>query len=386
MKIGLVHDLYSPIEPGSVGGEDNLVDLEAKLLEEEGHEVKKIVRIFSGTQRKLVHFMVTSTGRGLNPLRIQDIRNLEIIHTNNLSLISGYSWLQKSTTPIVSSFHNYRPLCPIAIAWRDGSICFDCHDKSPFKSITHGCGNKVGFLGAIRRGIVQKGEPEINHPSHLIFTSQKMAQAYLSRNPSNYYDVLPNPSRLKLMLDNKSAFSADRKGEGFLFAGRLTREKGIMELLDRWPDEEFLTIAGNGELQEQVKEFCRLKPNLSFHGTFSPNDPYFYSNFEALLFPSSWLEGSPLVVIEAISMGVPVIATEISSASELVRQSQCGVVISQDFSKIELRNALQEVRVNRESYRANGINSGNNEFSPKKWVTSLEAIFTKVLGTHSLQY
>jgi hypothetical protein len=45
MKIGLVHDPYSPISLGNVGGEDNLVELEVTQLEARGHEVQRIMRI-----------------------------------------------------------------------------------------------------------------------------------------------------------------------------------------------------------------------------------------------------------------------------------------------------------------------------------------------------
>ena len=379
MKIGLIHDLYSPIAIGSVGGEDNLVDLEARLLSERGHDVKKIMRFYSGSQRKFRHLIVSATGRGMKPISESEIDSIDVIHTNNLSLVSGYSWLSESRVPIVSSFHNYRPLCPISIAWRKGSICFDCHDKSPFMSIVHGCGGKLGFLGAIRRGVLQIGEPEIHVPAHLIFTSNKMAQAYLSRNPLVNYDVIPNPSRLRAMQVNSSEGFSKLKPSGFLFAGRLTAEKGIIELIQNWPDEESLTIAGTGELQDQVEQLCNSRRNINYHGTFSPKDPYFYNQFESLVFPSSWLEGSPLVVIEAISSGVPVIATSTSSASELIDQSQCGVLMPQNFSQDDLRTSIHKIRVNRKVYMKNGIESGRSVFSPDNWIKNLENVFLKVL-------
>ena len=383
MKIGLIHDLYSPIEQGSVGGEDNLVDLEARLLLERGHEVKKIIRIFSGSQRKVIHFVVSATGRGLNPMNQKELDDVDIIHTNNLSLVSGYAWLQKSKVPTVSSFHNYRPLCPIAIAWRDGSTCFECHDKSSFMSIAHRCGGKLGILGAARRGIFQTEEPEINHPNHLIFTSQKMADAYRARSSISNFDILPNPSRLKY-IPGESNTMREVEPRGFLFAGRLTSEKGIIRLIEEWPEDEMLTIAGDGVLRAQVQEMCSTRRNLIYHGPFSPKDPNFYKKFEGLIFPSLWLEGSPLVVIEAISSGVPVIATETSSASELIEQSQCGVLIPHNFSEKDLSRSIHEIRRNHRIYQENGINSGQNEFSPDTWIKRLEVIFSKVIENYSL--
>ena len=255
MKIGLVHDPYSPISLGSVGGEDNLVELEVSLLEARGHEVKRIMRILDGAKRQFTHGVITASGRGLSPIDNKSIDSLDLIHTNNLSLVSGYSWVEKSRVPVVSSFHNYRPLCPISISWRDGNLCFECRDISPFKAVQHRCGGVVGLLGSIRKGVLQRHEPEIRTPSHLIFTSNKMAAAYQVSTKISNFDVLHNPSRLKVTNNLFEASSSKTTSpKGFLFAGRLTPEKGIIELIERWPEQEQLTIAGSGILENKVRK------------------------------------------------------------------------------------------------------------------------------------
>ena len=380
MKIGLVHDPYSPISLGSVGGEDNLVELEVSVLEARGHEVKRIMRILDGAKRKFTHGVITASGRGLSPIDNKSIDSLDLIHTNNLSLVSGYSWVEKSRVPVVSSFHNYRPLCPISISWRDGNLCFECRDISPFKAVQHRCGGVVGLLGSVRKGVLQRNEPEIRTPSHLIFTSNKMAAAYQVSTKISNFDVLHNPSRLKVTNNSfETSSSKTTPPKGFLFAGRLTPEKGIIELIERWPEQEQLTIAGSGILENKVRKLCDSRDNIKFYGTFSPNDHNFYGQFEALVFPSSWLEGSPLVVIEAISMGVPVIATETSSATELIELSQCGITIPQNYSTEALRRAVTKLRMNANTYRRNGLVAGETLFSPEAWIKNLESIFENVL-------
>lgn len=380
MRIGLVHDPYSPISMGTVGGEDNLVELETSLLEARGHDVVKIMRIFDGGKRKFIHAVVSATGHGISPLSRNLAETVDLIHTNNLSLVSGYSWLAKANVPIISSFHNYRPICPIAISWRDGKLCFECRDSSPFRAIRNHCGGTVGLLGSIRQGVLQRNEPETYEPSHLIFTSRKMADAYQASNRFPNYDVLHNPSRLKI---RRETYESDHKnespGKGFLFAGRLTPEKGVLELINEWPDEEMLTIAGTGILENQVRQLCEARSNIEFYGTFSPENHDFYRKFEALVFPSSWLEGSPLVVIEAISTGVPVIATNTSSATEIIHQSKCGIVIPQIFTVEHIRSAISEIRDNYLAFRTYGLDAGKSLFSPEIWARNLELIFEKVL-------
>ena len=52
MRVALVHDAYDPVVLGNVGGEDNLVQLELKLLELHGIEVFPLIRSLSGAERK----------------------------------------------------------------------------------------------------------------------------------------------------------------------------------------------------------------------------------------------------------------------------------------------------------------------------------------------
>jgi glycosyltransferase involved in cell wall biosynthesis len=380
MKIGLVHDPYSPISLGNVGGEDNLVELEVTQLEARGHEVQRIMRILDGGRRRFIHGIVTASGRGISPIDKKSIDSLDLIHTNNLSLVSGYSWIDKSRVPVVSSFHNYRPLCPISISWRDGNLCFECRDVSSFKAVQHRCGGVVGLLGSIRKGVLQRNEPEIQKPSHLIFTSNKMAAAYQATTKISNFDILHNPSRFKTTNNSSKTLSLSATPpKGFLFAGRLTPEKGVIELIEKWPEQEPLTIAGSGVLESKVRKLCDSRQNIKFYGTFSPHDHNFYGQFEALIFPSSWLEGSPLVVIEAISMGVPIIATDTSSATELIEQSQCGITIPQNYSTEEIRIAISRLRKNSNIFRRNGLVAGETIFSPDTWIKNLESIFERVL-------
>jgi len=377
MKIAVWHDPYSPIVSGSVGGEDNLVELEIELLRSIGHEVVPVMRSYKGVRRKAIHAMITATGFGPSNVREILSQGVDLIHTNNMSIASGYSWMGDTDIPIVSSFHNYRPLCPISTAWRDGNLCFDCTDKSPYSAMKHRCGSSVGVLGSIRKSVFLRELVEIKRPRKVIFTSTKMANAYLQRVQDVNYEVLHNPSRLNPSCQEVDNY--EEQASGFLFAGRLTDEKGILQLLQHWPKNESLTIAGKGELEARVKEICDRETNLNFIGTFSPNDHEYYKRFEALIFPSSWLEGSPLVVTEAISSGIPVIATNTSSAEELIQMSGCGLVINQSFSSEILKKSIEEVRRNRMTYKARGIAAASNLFSPQVWIRKLENIFLETL-------
>jgi hypothetical protein len=71
MRILVLHDQYRPITKGTIGGEDNLVNLEIRLLQETGHDVLDLRNYVSGPGRKLNQIRASSYGS--NPLIIKNI-------------------------------------------------------------------------------------------------------------------------------------------------------------------------------------------------------------------------------------------------------------------------------------------------------------------------
>jgi teichuronic acid biosynthesis glycosyltransferase TuaC len=127
----------------------------------------------------------------------------------------------------------------------------------------------------------------------------------------------------------------DEHIELVLFVGRLDLSKGIMELLDAFASltnglpNLRLAYVGDGPGGEQLR--------LKFQGTalesriFLANDrpPQEVARWLAaanLLALPSYAEGCPNVIIEALSCGRPVIATNIGGIPELVNE-ECGVLI-----------------------------------------------------------
>ncbi len=91
--------------------------------------------------------------------------------------------------------------------------------------------------------------------------------------------------------------------------GRLTEDKGVTDLLDAWKEAEAgldLQIIGDGPLLPLV-ESSRLR-NLSATGALSREEVRTRMlAARALVLPSRWFEGLPMVLVEALSCGLPVI-------------------------------------------------------------------------------
>ncbi len=368
----MLHDPYKPIVNGSVGGEDNLVQLEIQQLLDRGIDVIDGRNFDFGGIKKFNQLRAQSYGS--HPDVISTILSTKphVIHTHNLSQRSGYKWMEHTEIPIVSSIHNYRLFCASSIAWRNGQHCFECRDRSSYSAIRHSCDGVRGAINASRHILWQPSQPQINIPKMFLTGSQMMNRVLSPIIPSQKLRILRNPG-----LTFQTSILRSNQRKGWLFAGRFVEEKGIIELIQNWPSGEYLDVAGSGPLRDEILRLIRSRPEINMIGTFPPGSAEVYYKYEGLVFPSTWLEGSPLVVADAFSSGTPVIAMDSSAAREQVELSQAGVVIEGKIDTAKLLSAFKKVRLNQDFFSNNASLASKKEFSIEIWSTSLIKLLTE---------
>jgi glycosyltransferase involved in cell wall biosynthesis len=114
----------------------------------------------------------------------------------------------------------------------------------------------------------------------------------------------------------------------FAFVGRLSEEKGVLTLLECWkqnPDLPLLRIVGGGPLESRVQEAAATLNNVEWMGSRSGDQVLdIMGGALALLCPSLWYEGMPRVVIEALGVGTPVIASRLGTYVEMIEGGTFG--------------------------------------------------------------
>ncbi len=366
MKVLVLHDPYRPIVSGSVGGEDNLANLEINELSSLGHEVIDGRFYDEGLGRKMNQFRAQSMGSHPSVLELIDRTKPDVIHTHNLNQRSGYMWMKSCKTPIVSSIHNYRLFCPSSIAWRDGKACVECLEKNALSAIRHRCDGPRGAVNASRHLIFQRDYPHLVEPDLFLMSSDLMVGVFKSIIREDKMRVLRNPSQVI-----SSASESSRSG--WIFAGRFVAEKGILGLVENWPDSENLDIAGDGPLRSEIEARIFGKANIRLIGTYPPGDNSVLSNYEGMIFTSSWYEGSPLVVVDSFGAGTPVICTDLSAAREQVQLSGAGIVIEGEVSAENLSEAIIQIRGNFKTFHKNALRAVETDFSVNSWILKLES-------------
>lgn len=122
-----------------------------------------------------------------------------------------------------------------------------------------------------------------------------------------------------------------------MFLGRLSPEKGITFLLDsilelkRNQRTVELVIMGDGEDRPELEEYVkknRLEDTVNFIGFVGQREIISQLNQGDILVLPSFAEGIPVVLMEAMAIGVPVIATHVGGVTELVVHNETGQVVS----------------------------------------------------------
>jgi glycosyltransferase involved in cell wall biosynthesis len=123
--------------------------------------------------------------------------------------------------------------------------------------------------------------------------------------------------------------AGDAGGGYVLFVGRLSQEKGVETLLAAWKHLEGkvpLKILGDGPLAPTVAQAAKQSKEVEWLGR-QPKDRVIalMKNARALIFPSVWYEGFPMVIAEAYAVGLPVIASNVGSMSSLIGHRRTGL-------------------------------------------------------------
>lgn len=139
-----------------------------------------------------------------------------------------------------------------------------------------------------------------------------------------------------------------------LFVGRISPEKGLLDVIKAIykSSEVSLDIIGTGdyksELEKNIKNY-NVGSKVRFNGSRRWGDELFecFRNYDFLILPS-YSEGLPLVIVEALSMGLPVIASNVGGIPEIIKHKQNGYLFEAGNVK-EITNILEEVKVNKKS-------------------------------------
>jgi len=221
----------------------------------------------------------------------------------------------------------------------------------------------------------------------IIAVSQVVADSLTRWLPSVHSKirVIPNGVALSQLPHAHRDWSPGH-GATLLFAGRLEHVKGVDVLLKAFsllPPPITLWVAGTGSrraLFERLASDLRVSERVQFLG-FRSDVQQLMLEADCLVLPSRW-EGLPMVMLEAMAVGTPVVATAVGGIPEVIENGVTGWLAPPE-DPIALAQVLSEALENGEkrqqiceSARARIMDSYSIEVTARKTL----ALYTELLS------
>jgi glycosyltransferase involved in cell wall biosynthesis len=330
MKVVVAHNQYSSAQPS---GENAVVAAEIDELTRAGVRVLPFLRssdeiaTFSKAQKAALAVSPVYARRAQRELR--DLLRRErpdVVHLHNpYPLLSPWviRTAQAEGVAVVHTLHNFRQTCVNGLFHRPTATdptgaCRACVGRAvALPAIRHACyrgSRPQSAVMATTLALHRRTWPRLDRVLALTPAMAEYARS-LGVAPERIVvrpNAVPDPG------------PAGGPGSGFLFAGRLSAEKGLTLLLDAWdrhPEGSLgpLRIAGDGPLAALVRDRAAVRRDVTYLGRLDRAGVAAAMRAAAVVVvPSVWEEVCPMVAIEALAHARPVLGTGLGGLPWLV--------------------------------------------------------------------
>lgn len=242
---------------------------------------------------------------------------------------SIFQLLKQKGIPTVMTVHDLKLACPSYKMLAPDGLCERCKGGRIYNVLLHRCMKEsVALSGlvmvetAVHRalGLYRNYIDKLVVPSR--FYEQKLVEWGWPREKLVH---IPNFVEQTI---NDNPVTAE-EGDYFLFAGRLAPEKGVATLIEAAARAKLrLRIAGTGPDDAALRALAeREGADVEFLGYLTGSPLHqMIAGAKALVLPSEWYENAPVSLLEAYSLGRPVIGTNIGGIPELIQHGETGLI------------------------------------------------------------
>ncbi|MCR8691673.1 glycosyltransferase family 4 protein [Rhodococcus pyridinivorans] len=377
MKIAIVHSFYSSDQPS---GENVVVQAQFHALSNAGHQVELVSKHTDEEQHQSGYKIraALSAANIYGPSPTQELRTFspDIIHIHNLFPNWGSDWMKEWSDRIVTTLHNYRPICAKGTLWREGHDCYECIDQSAYRAISHKCYRD----SAIATLPLAYASRERGHHSPILLNSRQLI--VLNDDAYRTYNSIGLPLKLSVVPNfaNEAHVESKEIEDYWLYVGRLSAEKGILRLIQNWPINENLHIVGAGPSSNAVTDSISPFPQTFTYLGQLPSDDVRsrIKHAKGLIIPSLWREGIPTVALEALQLGTPILVSDLCSSATSLTEGGGGSTFD-PYDSRTLKNALHKVKANRAEMSSMAKHVYDRRYSEKAWLRSIENIYHDVI-------
>jgi glycosyltransferase involved in cell wall biosynthesis len=280
--------------------------------------------------------MVWSTASARAMTRALERFQPDVVHCHNIYHQLSPSILvpvQRAGVRCVMTLHDYKLACPSYQMLDHGRVCDACVGHSKLNAARHRCKSDslaastvLSVESALHRRLDAYGAVDV-----FISPSRFLADVMLRDGVA--------PERLAVVnhfVEMSEVASNPSQRTGFVFAGRLSAEKGVDTLVRAAAlvaDASMVHIAGDGPQRPALEALAAdVAPGrVRFHGRLGKADlQALVRSCIASVVPSRWNENQPLTILESYAAEVPAVVTGLGGMPELVEDGVDGLVVPAD--------------------------------------------------------
>ncbi len=299
----------------------------------------------------------------------------DIIHTNNLDGLSfSIFWTAKLLKiPLVHTLHDYHLLCPYA-----NLLC-------PYTKFSI-CKNRLfpcKIFSFLKKKIVDSIPKVIIGPSKFIIDIHEK-YGFFRRCIKKTI-----PYFVRFRVKQKESNKKDKNILNILYAGRLSKEKGVNILVEAFKElkEDFLRlhVVGDGNQKDSLEKLGRTNERIIFYGRVLPDEiEKFYHIADFLVCSSIWYENFPTVVLEAFSFGVPVIGAKIGGIPEQIIDGYNGFLFEygdKEDLKEKIKIFIEDFKKGKRLLKTFSMNAytSSKKYSEKSVIPDIVNIYQSLL-------
>jgi glycosyltransferase involved in cell wall biosynthesis len=313
----------------AVGGAQHLLLAQARWFRERGYRV--VAAFFYDKENLRQHW---SAEHGIEIIDLRSWRNDGILAVNLLRLGTGLGRLfrlaHRGRFDVIETFTHHANLLGLPVAWAAGI---------PLRIGTHhGRPAMADWLARLHRRIINS-----RITSHFVAVSEHLRREAITRERirSEKVCVIVNGFTVSTALSPGepaprqvlAELGYEPSGRLIVNIGRLIPEKGQIHLIEAMPEvlercrDARVIIVGDGELREVLQQRVQeleLTREVRLLGTRA-DVPRLLAAAELFVYPSI-RDGRPLALLEALSMCVPVVASDCDAMTELLENERTALL------------------------------------------------------------
>lgn len=294
--------------------------------------------------------------------------------------------LKKYNVPLVHTAHDYHLICPVALLMDSkGNVCEACKGKHYYKAMLKGCSHNGRVATCI------KAAEQYYHNWKYNPVDVLQGIIYVSHfSRKKHLEFMPSLERVNsTVLYNFNEIGEPRENlnaKYYLYYGRLAQEKGLFTLIEAFRNNPGLQlkIVGTGPLEDAIRQ--KLPTNVEMLGPKYGDDLFMLvKGAKFVCVTSECYENNPLTIVEAYSMGVPVIGSNLGGITEIINDGETGFLFEHKNVE-ELSNCLAKGEsLSKDEYGAMckaAYHFAQENFSSERHYEQLIDFYRDVIGSH----